>query len=284
MQEVKKFLFLDIDGVLTPNAIYTPNIPPAITKESKKILKSAFARGFKLVFITARSPTELRKNSLEEWLRKEKMLTDSLIFSSSGLEQVTFSHEFKTKNGELVFKGEDAVLIKRPVVKRESFGQIDQYLFAKMLLGKEIKDRLKYKGFKIKSARTNEIYTDARIWFEFENETKKIRTEAVIETKKIVEELRNAFEKTGKFGSPVDLRVYDIEHGISIEPKELGKHIAVLRALKLNKIMPNDKIQGYAFGDSESDRKMKIRKDITFIKIKNNTQFVKEVEKILNQN
>jgi hydroxymethylpyrimidine pyrophosphatase-like HAD family hydrolase len=276
-----KFLFLDIDGVLTPTAKYTPGAPPNITPASKKVLKKAFAKGFKLVFITARSPTELRENSLEEWLQKENMLDDSLIFSSSGLEQVAFSHEFKTKNNEVVFNGENAVLIKRPVVKRESFGNLDQYLFAKMLLGKEIKDRLKYKGFKIKSARTNEIYTDARIWFEFVNETKKMRTNAVRETKLIVEELKEAFKKTGKFGSPVDLRVYDIEHGISVEPAELGKHIAVLRALKLSKVFPKDAIEGYAYGDSEGDRKMKIRKDIKFIKIKSNSQFVKEVEKIL---
>jgi len=283
MEEVKKFLFLDIDGVLTPSAKYEPEVPPKITKESKAVLKKAYNAGFKLVFITARSPTELREDSLEDWLVKEKMLTDSLIFSSSGLEQVTFSYEFKTKNNELIFKGENAILVKRPVVKRESFGQIDQYLFAKMLLGKEIKDRLKYKGFKIKSARTNEIYTDARIWFEFENENEQIRKNAVIETEKIVKDLREAFQKTGKFGSPVDLRVYDIKHGISIEPKELGKHIAVLRALKLCKVMPSHKIIGYAFGDNESDKKMKIRKDISFIKIKSNTQFVNEVEKILKQ-
>ena len=279
--KMNKFLFLDIDGVLTKSPAYTHGLPPKITKESKTVLKKAFRKGYKLVFITARSPIELRENSLEEWLKKEKMLNDSLIFSSSGLEQVTYSYEFKTKDGEPLKKNGNCILVKKPVTKRESFGNIDMYLFAKMLLGKEIKERLKYHGFRLKSARTDEIFSDARIWFEFENETAKIREEAVIETEKIVNELREAFKKTGKFGSPVDLRVYNLEHGISIEPKELGKHIAVLRTLKLSKIMPNDKIFGYAFGDNESDRKMKIRKDITFIKIKSNKQFVREVERII---
>ena len=92
---------------------------------------------------------------------------------------------------------------------------------------------------------------------------------------------RNELAKIAGVGKTV---IYDIEHGISIEPTELGKHIAVLRALKLSKIFPDDKIEGYAFGDSESDKKMKITKDITFIKIKSNPQFVQEVEKLLNKN
>ena len=49
----------------------------------------------------------------------------------------------------------------------------------------------------------------------------------------------------------------------------MGKHLGVLRALKHEKIKPKDKIIAYAFGDSESDRLMKIRKDITFFHNKN---------------
>ncbi len=49
---IQKFLFLDIDGVLTPNAKYTPGVPPKITLNSKKVLKKAYDKDFKLVFWT----------------------------------------------------------------------------------------------------------------------------------------------------------------------------------------------------------------------------------------
>jgi hypothetical protein len=45
--------------------------------------------------------------------------------------------------------------------------------------------------------------------------------------------------------------------------------------------MPKDKIIAYAFGDSKSDKLMKIRKDIIFFKVKNNKEFLKIAQNIL---
>ena len=58
----------------------------------------------------------------------------------------------------------------------------------------------------------------------------------VKEAEKIVRFLHEAFKKTHKYGSPVELEVIDIGAGIAIEPKEMGKHLGLLRALKHEKI------------------------------------------------
>lgn len=73
----------------------------------------------------------------------------------------------------------------------------------------------------------------------------------------------------------------DIGAGIAIEPREMGKHLGVLRALKKEGVMPRDKIIAYAFGDSNSDKLMKIRKDIIFFKVKNNKEFLRIANKLL---
>ncbi|MGI6589757.1 MAG: LNS2 domain-containing protein [Candidatus Iainarchaeum sp.] len=277
-----KFLFLDIDGVITPTNEFIPDVPPRISEESIKILKEFTQKGFKLVFITARSSVEIRtKNGVEEKLKKHNLLKDSLIYASSGLEHVTYSHEFKMNNNKLVFKNGDAVITLKPVIKRETFAHLDQLMLYKMFLGNDIRNALKYEGFKLRSAREKRLLTDSRFFFELKENNDKERKRMVKEAEKIVRFLHEAFKKTHKYGSPVELEVIDIGAGIAIEPKEMGKHLGVLRALKHEKIKPKDKIIAYAFGDSESDRLMKIRKDITFFKVKNNKEFLKIANKIL---
>ncbi len=275
-------MFFDIDGVLTSSAEYIPNESPKITKDSIKILKKCKEKGFILVFITARSVRELRlKPSFEKLLQKNGLLKDSLIYGALGLDEASHSYEFKTKNGEIVFEKGNAKIVKKQIVKRETFSNIDQYLLYKMLVGKEIKQQLKYKGYKIKSANPDEIINDARIGFELEKNDPKVRKKMVEDLKEIVKEQRKIFKTTKKFGCPVDLNVRDIETGVSIEPKELGKHLGVLRALNKLGIEKREKIIGYAFGDSEHDSMMKIRKDIQFIKIKNNKDLLKKIKEIL---
>jgi len=280
--EPHKILFLDIDGVLTDGVTFIPGIPPKIAIASMKILKEAQKKGFKLVFITARAADELRlKGGLESLLEKNGLLCDSLLYASSGLDYVTHDYEFKTKDHEVVYKGEDAVLEVKPVIKRESFGSLDKYLLSKNLLGKEIKHQLKFMGFKILPAISERIATDARIFFELENNTKEERKRAVEATQKVCDFMHEAYKKTGKFGSPVSLVVWDIEAGISIEPRELGKHIGVLRAIKRMGISLDERLIGYAFGDSPTDSKMKIRKDIEFVKVKDHADFLKTLKKEL---
>jgi len=277
-----KFLFLDIDGVITPTLEFIPDVPPKISKESIKVLKAFVEKGFKLVFITARCSVEIRtKDGLEEILKKNKLLDNSLIYASSGLEHVTYAHEFKTKNGKPVFKNKNAIITLKPVIKRESFAHLDQLMLYKMFLGNDIRNALKYAGFKLRSAREKRLLTDTRFFFELEKNNTKERKKMAIEAKKIVKRLCQAFQKTHKYGSPLDLDVIDIGAGLAIEPKELGKHLGVLRALKLEKIMPQDKLHAYAFGDSNSDKLMKIRKDIKFIKVKNNKDFLRKAKQIL---
>ncbi len=278
----KKFVFFDIDGVLTPTAEFIPGKAPKLTKVSEKILKIFSEKGFILVFITARSAYEVRmKGSIEETLKKNNLLKNSIIYTAAGLDEVTVDYEFKTNNGKMMFKNGNAVVIKKPIVKRETFGEIDKFLLFKMLLGKEIKQLLKYEGFKIKPAIGEELLNDSRIFFQLENNTLSERKKFFEEAKKILAYQQRIFKKTKKFGSPIELKVRDIGAGISIEPTELGKHIGVLKALRTCKVKPTDKITAYAFGDTESDRMMKIRKDIKFILVKNNKHFVKEAEKIL---
>jgi len=279
---MNKIVFFDIDGVLTKDNKYIPNASPILTKESIKILKEFKKKEFKLVFITARSIRELRlKNGFITQLKKEYLFEQSLIFGALGLDQASTTYEFKMNNGNIAFKNGNAILIKKSVTKRETFSNLDQFLLYKMLIGKELNQQLKYHGIKTKSAQTKELIGDARICFELENNTKKERTKTVKILERLVNEQRDYFKITQKFGSPVDLRVRDIETGISIEPVELGKHLGVLRALNKFEITPKEKIIGYAFGDHEMDSKMKIRKDIEFIKVKNNKDFVKKCEKIL---
>ncbi|MEK6958414.1 MAG: hypothetical protein AABW59_00030 [archaeon] len=279
-----KILFLDIDGVLTDGVYFKPGVPPVIAEASMKVLKEAQKKGFKMVFITARAADELRINGgLEALLEKHGILKDSLVYASSGLDYVTHDYEFKTKNHEVIFKDGSAVLEIKPVIKRESFGSLDKYLLSKNLLGKEIKQQLKFRGFKILPAISERITTDARIFFELENNTKEERLRAVEETQKVCDFMYEAFKKTGKYGSPVELGVWDIEAGISIEPRELGKHIGVLRAIKRMGISLDERLIGYAFGDSATDAKMKIRKDIEFVRVKDHKNFLnilkKELEK-----
>jgi hypothetical protein len=278
----KKFLFLDIDGVITPTLEFIPDVPPTIAKESIQILHEFVKKEFKLVFITARCSIEIRtKGGLEGILRKNNLLQNSIIYASSGLEHVTYAHEFETKNGKPIFKNQNAIIKIKPVIKRETFAHLDQLMLYKMLLGNEIRTALKYAGFKLRSAREKRLLTDARFFFELEKNNTLERKKMALEAKKIVSNLSEAFKKTHKYGSPVELNVFDIGAGIAIEPKELGKHLGVLRALKLEGIMPKDKIVAYAFGDSESDRLMKIRKDIEFFKVKNNKEFLKIAKQIL---
>ena len=280
-----KFLFLDIDGVITPTLEFIPDVPPTIAEESLKVLKLFVKKGFKLIFITARSSVEIRtKKGLEEILKKNNLLSDSLIYASSGLEHVTYAHEFKTKNGRPVFKNGNAIITLKPVIKRETFAHLDQLMLYKMFLGNDIRNALKYEGFKLRSAREKRLLTDSRFFFELEKNNKNERKRMVIEAKKIVTHLHNTFKKTHKYGSPVELDVIDIGAGIAIEPKEMGKHIGVLRALKKEGVMPKDKIIAYAFGDSESDKLMKIRRDIIFFKVKNNKEFLKIAREILSKN
>ena len=277
-----KFLFLDIDGVITPTLEFIPEVPPTIAKESIDILKKFVEKGFKLIFITARCSIEIRtKGGLEEILKKNNLLKNSIIYASSGLEHVTYAHEFKTKNGKPIFKNGNAIITLKPVIKRETFAHLDQLMLYKMFLGNDIRNALKYAGFKLRSAREKRLLTDTRFFFELDKNTPSERKKMVIEAKKIVLGLCEAFKKTHKYGSPVELNVFDIGAGIAIEPKELGKHLGVLRALKVEGVMPNDKIIAYAFGDSQSDRLMKIRKDIEFFKVKNNKEFLKIAKQIL---
>ncbi len=277
-----RFLFLDIDGVITPTNEFIPDIPPQISEESIKLLKQFVQKKFKLVFITARSSVEIRtKNGVEEVLKKYNLLNDSLIYASSGLEHVTYAHEFHTKNGKPLFKNGNAVIQLKPVIKRETFAHLDQMMLYKMLLGTDIRNALKYEGFKLRSAREKRLLTDARFFFELENNKTHERKRMAQAAKIIVKNLSESFKKTHKYGSPVELDVFDIGAGIAIEPKEMGKHIGVLRALKHEGVMPKDKIIAYAFGDSESDKLMKIRKDIVFFKVKNNKEFLKIAQNIL---
>ncbi len=279
---MKKILFLDIDGVLTSTPEYIPNTSPVLTKDSVKILKKAQENGFITIFITARSVRELRlKNGFEDTIKKNGLLEKSLIYGSLGLDQAVYTNEFKLKNGEVVFKNGNAIVSKKPIVKRETFSNIDQFLLYKMLLGKEIKQQLKYAGFNIKKANHNEIINDARIGFELEKNNKEEREKLVKKAQQICNEQREIFIKTKKFGSPVDLVAVDIVTGISINPVMLGKHFGVLRALNELEVSPKEKILAYAIGDSNSDAKMKIRKDINFIKVKNNKHFLIEIEKII---
>lgn len=279
---MKKILFLDIDGVLTSTPEYIPNTSPVLTKDSVKILKKAQENGFITIFITARSVRELRlKNGFEDTIKKNGLLEKSLIYGSLGLDQAVYTNEFKLKNGEVIFKNGNAIVSKKPIVKRETFSNIDQFLLYKMLLGKEIKQQLKYAGFNIKKANHNEIINDARIGFELEKNNKEERERLVKKAQQICNEQREIFIKTKKFGSPVDLVAVDIVTGISINPVMLGKHFGVLRALNELEVSPKEKILAYAIGDSNSDAKMKIRKDINFIKVKNNKHFLIEIEKII---
>jgi hydroxymethylpyrimidine pyrophosphatase-like HAD family hydrolase len=277
-----KFLFLDIDGVITPTNEFIPDIPPRISEESIKLLKEFTQKGFKLVFITARSSVEIRtKHGVEENLKKFNLLDDSLIYASSGLEHLTYAHEFKIKNNKLVFKKGDAVITLKPVIKRETFAHLDQLMLYKMFLGNDIRNALKYEGFKLRSAREKRLLTDTRFFFELEENNTKERKRMAKEAKRIVNSLHESFKKTHKYGSPVELEVIDIGAGIAIEPREMGKHLGVLRALKKEGVMPRDKIIAYAFGDSNSDKLMKIRKDIIFFKVKNNKEFLKIANKLL---
>jgi len=276
-----RIAFLDIDGVLTPTPDYIPGEVPNITNGSISTLKKLAQKGFKTVFITARGANELRGNGgLEELLKKHSILENSMIFCSEGLDQATYDFDFKLKNNKPIFRNGNVILEKKPMIKRETFGNIDKFLLYKMLLGKEIKQELKYKGFKIRSAINEKLTTDARIFFQLENNTIKERKRFVVAAREITNKMEETFRLTKKFGSPVELDVIDIVAGITIKPKTLGKHFAVLRALNLLKIKTNDKITGYAFGDSDSDSMMKIRNDIEFIKIKNNKDFIKQVDKI----
>jgi hydroxymethylpyrimidine pyrophosphatase-like HAD family hydrolase len=282
---MKKIMFFDIDGVLTATDEYFPDTSPELTKESLKVLKEAKDKGFILVFITARSVRELRlKNGFEKQLRDNNLLENNLIFGALGLDMATKEYEFKTKEGKILKEKGNALFVKKAVVRRETFSNLDHYLLYKMLLGKEIKQNLKYAGYKVKPAIEKELVTDARIMFEFDEPLKK-QNEILDKTKKIIKEQREIFKRTNKFGSPVELDAYGIPEAgypvISIQPIVLGKHLGILRALNALEINPKDKIFGYAFGDRESDRKMKIRKDIEFIKVKNNKEFVKKIEEIL---
>ena len=279
-----KFLFLDIDGVITPTLEFIPDVPPTIAKESLTLLKSFVEKGFKLIFITARSSVEIRtKKGLEEILKKNNLLSNSLIYASSGLEHVTYAHEFKTKNGKPIFKNGNAIITLKPVIKRETFAHLDQLMLYKMFLGNDIRNALKYEGFKLRSAREKRLLTDTRFFFELEKNNKNERKRLAIEAEKIVAHLHNTFKKTHKYGSPVELEVFDIGAGIAIEPREMGKHLGVLRALKNENVMPTDKLIAYAFGDSKSDRLMKIRKDIEFFKVKNNKEFLKIAKELLSK-
>jgi|GEM_PF-2420622 len=277
-----KLVFFDIDGVLTPNADFVPGISPDITNESVRIMHKFVDKGFLLVFITARGVNELRlKKGFEELLNKEKLLEYSLIYGSAGLDYATYGNEFKLKNNQPIFKNGTAVLEKKAVIKRETFGNIDQFLLYKMLLGREIQQQLKYRGFHIAPAINEKLLTDARLFYQLKNNTKIERKKAVIVSQKIADEMSEAFIKTHKYGSPVDLIAKDIVAGIAIEPAMLGKHFGVLRALKTLGIKPTDELIGYAFGDNESDSQMKMRKDIEFVKVNGNNDFVKKAEKIL---
>ncbi len=277
-----KIAFFDIDGVLTEGDVYVQNVSPKITDESIRILKKFKKNGFKLVFITARSIRELRiGNGFISRLKKENLFNESLIFGALGLDQLSSTYEFKTKKSKIVFKNQNAVLIKKYVIKRETFSTLDQFLLYKMLIGKELNQQLKYNGIKTKPALVEELVGDARICFELENNTNKERAKAINILKKLVKEQKKFFEITKKFGSPVELVVQDIKTGIAIYPIELGKHLGVLRALNKFKIEPSDKIIAYAFGDKDSDSQMKIREDITFVKVNSNKDFVKKSEKIL---
>jgi hydroxymethylpyrimidine pyrophosphatase-like HAD family hydrolase len=278
-----KIVFFDIDGVLTPNADFVPGKSPNITSESIRILHKFVDKGFLLVFITARGVNELRLvNGFESLLKKQGLLEFSLIYGSAGLDYATYSNEFKLKNNQPVFKNGDVVLERKGVIKRETFGNLDQFLLYKMLLGREIQQQLKYKGFHIAPAINEKLLTDARLFYQLKNNTKTERAKAVLAAQKIADEMREAFLKTNKYGSPVDLISKDIVAGIAIEPAMLGKHFGVLRALKLLGIKPTDELIGYAFGDNNSDGQMKMRKDIEFVKINGtNKDFVKKAEKIL---
>lgn len=224
---------------------------------------------------------ELRiKNGFIDKLKKENLFENALVFGALGLDQASYTYEFKIKNGKIIFKNGNAVLTRKAITKRETFSNLDQFLLYKMLIGKELNQQLKYYGIKTKSAILEELVSDARICFELENNSQKERTKTIKLLEKLVLDQRNYFNITKKFGSPVDLRVRDITTGISIEPVELGKHLGVLRALNKFEIKPTQSIIAYAFGDRESDAQMKIRKDIEFIKVKNNKDFIKECEKI----
>ena len=219
------------------------------------------------------------KNGFEDTLKKNNLLKKSLIYGSLGLDQATYTNEFKIKNGSIVYKNGSAVLVKKPSMKRETFANLDQFLLYKMLLGREIKQQLKYAGFDIKKANYEEIINDARIGFELKKNDSRIRKKLVERSQKICDEQFETFKKTKKFGSPVKLVAFDIETGISINPIILGKHFGVLRALNELGVKPNEKIIAYAMGDSNSDAKMSIRKDIKFIKIKTTNTFWKKLKK-----
>ena len=194
-----KFLFLDIDGVITPTNEFIPDVPPRISEESIKILKEFTQKGFKLVFITARSSVEIRtKNGVEEKLKKHNLLKDSLIYASSGLEHVTYSHEFKMNNNKLVFKNGDAVITLKPVIKRETFAHLDQLMLYKMFLGNDIRNALKYEGFKLRSAREKRLLTDSRFFFELKENNDKERKRMVKEAEKIVRFLHRSIQKNSQ--------------------------------------------------------------------------------------
>jgi len=120
------------------------------------------------------------------------------------------------------------------------------------------------------------MVSDARIAFELETRDDKILQAAKEDAIRIVKRQREIFLRTNKFGSPVDLDVYTDNYNVLIAPAGLGKHFGVLRALKILGVMPKDKITAYAFGDRDSDSKMKIRKDINFVKIKDNKDFARK--------
>ncbi|MEI7961764.1 MAG: hypothetical protein WCI04_05505 [archaeon] len=281
-KEPLKIAFIDIDGVLTPVSTWTPGISPEITQKSITALKKLKSNNYTLVFITARGAVELRiKKGFEYILKKNKLLEGALIFAANGLDQVTYAHDLKMINNKVVYKNGNAVIITCPAIKKETFGDLDKFLLYKMLLGRDIKQELKYSGFKIKPARIGEMVSDARISFELETRDDKILEAAKKDAIRIVKRQREIFLRTNKFGSPVDLDVYAENYNILIAPAGLGKHFGVLRALKILEVMPKDKIIAYAFGDRDSDSKMKIRKDIIFLKVKNNTDFSKKVDEII---
>ncbi|HNV01099.1 MAG TPA: hypothetical protein PKK60_01580 [archaeon] len=284
-KDLKKILFLDIDGVLTSTPKYIPNTSPILTSKSIRAISEAQNAGFITVFITARSVRELRlKNGFEDTLKKNNLLEKSLIYGSLGLDQATYTNEFKIENGSIVYKDGSAVLVRKPSMKRETFANLDQFLLYKMLLGREIKQQLKYAGFDIKKANNEEIINDSRIGFELEKNNSEVRKKLVLKAQKICDEQYEIFQNTKKFGSPVKLVAFDIETGISINPIMLGKHFGVLRALNELGVNPKDKIIAYAMGDSNSDSKMSIRNDIKFIKIIDNKHFLEEVEKVIKEN
>jgi len=49
--------------------------------------------------------------------------------AANGLDQVTYAHEFKMNNNQVVYKNGNAVIIKRPAIKKETFGDLDKFLY-----------------------------------------------------------------------------------------------------------------------------------------------------------